>query len=490
MHVWDVATGADRTAHSLLSGEYGWAIAFSRNGDRLAIGRLDGGVDVLHLRQSPPTLHHMTADPRLAELVLPSRTVVAVAFSPDDQTVVSGTSTSVGVWDIGQLKRVRVLSGHASNVTDVAMSADGRRIYSVDTAGVVRAWPSRSTPAVVRIPGSFSTFDPFTVSADGTTITTQTSDDALTTIRLPDFHQEIFREGAGRLLQGYFVASPDGQRVFEVIGKSIRRWTKGSKETVTVSTKATHVGELSISPQGVTLAFAQGNTVTVWDASTMKQLTEVDTPCRSPEPLLPLDSREDRAHAESLTGLLFRDEETLIISTRISIGNPELVRKSLLCLWNWRTKRVLAVVDPIRVPGRQSLIRLEVSQDGKRIALISESVRESTVLGPDGRRAVTTSRGMWSTVSIWDGDLQAALGTLPPGDYWAIAFSPDGRRIVSVGAEESVVRIWDAERFEALLTLPDTDSHRGGVAFAPTGQIVAARSRGGLTIWDSQIRQR
>ena len=61
---------------------------------------------------------------------------------------------------------------------------------------------------------------------------------------------------------------------------------------------------------------------------------------------------------------------------------------------------------------------------------------------------------------------------------------------MTVGSQESVVRVWDAERLLPLLTLPDTEAHRGGVAFTAAGQIVAGRTDGGLTIWETQIRRR
>ena len=100
--------------------------------------------------------------------------------------------------------------------------------------------------------------------------------------------------------------------------------------------------------------------------------------------------------------------------------------------------------------------------------------------------AVVTADGKVYTA----GDLKTEVGRLPPGDYRAVAFSPGGRRIVSVGAEESVVRVWDAERLLPLLTLQDTDSHLGGVTVTAEGQIVAGRTGGGLTIWETQIRRR
>ena len=229
--------------------------------------------------------------------------------------------------------------------------------------------------------------------------------------------------------------SPDGSRVFAVdLDGSIRRWAIGSKESVGASTnqRSTSINCLTLSPRGALLGFSHGNYVTVWDAATMEQLAQVEM-------------------VEPQSYVLFRDEETLI-----TVG-PTSFR-----IWNWRTNSVLVgSVDP------HDVLRLASSSDGRRIAVISPT-----------------------TVSIWDSDLKSEIGRLPPGDYQAVAFSPDGRRIVSVGAKEDAVRIWDAERLLPLLTLQDIDGHLGGVAFTAAGQIVAGRSGGGLTIWDTQIRRR
>jgi serine/threonine protein kinase/WD40 repeat protein len=490
VHVWDVATGAKRASDSQQAGAFRQAIAFNRDGNRLAIGRPSGLVDVLDLSQPSPTLVRLFADERVEEKPIPDadrmvhtflrskREVVAVAFSPDDRTILSGTSRTVGIWDIEQSKLVRVLSGHAADVMDVAVSADGRRIYSLDDAGVVRMWLPGSAPAVWRVAGSATSILPFTISADGTVIGTANADGGLTTIRLTDLHQEVIRPGTSESPGGIgdippVAISPDGLRIFAAeLGGTIRRWTIGAKETVAASLSPSpvlsdfeerstliattlmgrvptspgiRVSSLTVSPSGTLLAFTDNRTVAVWDASTMRQLAALAV--------------------GSSKFVLFRDEETLIISTALE---PH----SLIRIWNWRTNRVFGPVEPRLAVGSRGVWRPVLSQGGRRIALI------------------LTSFGPSSIVSIWDSDLKKEVGRLPPGDYHALAFSPDGRRIVTVGNEESVVRVWDGDRLLPLLTLFDTDSHFGGVAFTSAGQIVAGRTGGGLTIWETQIRRR
>ena len=134
-------------------------------------------------------------------------------------------------------------------------------------------------------------------------------------------------------------------------------------------------------------------------------------------------------------------------------------------VWDWRSNTTRkAVPAPVRDVLNLRSWRPALSADGRRAAMIY----------------------MPGRVFAWDGDLGRQIGRLPvPLDTVAVALSADGRRIATSG-RDGAVRIWDTDRLQLLLTLTDDDQHAGGIAFTRDGRLVAARSTGGLTVWETQ----
>jgi WD40 repeat protein len=58
----------------------------------------------------------------------------------------------------------------------------------------------------------------------------------------------------------------------------------------------------------------------------------------------------------------------------------------------------------------------------------------------------------------------------------SISFSPDGKRLAT-GSEDRLVKIWDADTHQELITFKGHSDHVYSVAFSPDGRTLATGSR-------------
>ncbi len=104
---------------------------------------------------------------------------------------------------------------------------------------------------------------------------------------------------------------------------------------------------------------------------------------------------------------------------------------------------------------------------------------------PDGRRIVTGSSD--KTAKVWNIDSDQPEHTLAGHKdwVWRAAFSPDGTRILT-GSLDFTARLWDAATGRELLTLKGHHDGLRGIAFSPDGgHIVTASTDGSARLWDA-----
>ena len=164
--------------------------------------------------------------------------VNSVSFSPDGQTLVSGSGAEIRLWDAVTGSHQRTLTGHTGEVNSVSFSPDGQTLASASLDGTVRLWDA--------VTGS---------------------------------HQRTLTGHTGPVSSVVF--SPDGQTL--VSGSwdgTVRLWdavTGVHQRTLTGHTG--EVNSVSFSPDGQTLASGSSDgTVLLWDMSEFVSITDEATP--------------------------------------------------------------------------------------------------------------------------------------------------------------------------------------------------------------------
>lgn len=295
--------------------------------------------------------------------------------------------------------------------------------------------------------------------------------------------------------------SPDGKFIASV-GASpenwIRIWNADSGQQLRVLKGHTfYVKSLVFSPDSKRLVSASDDqSIRVWDVEGGKELFQLD----------------DHAQATRSNAVCFSPDGKLIVSGGRS-------RDSRLVVWDSATGREVR-----RFRSKTAfLLSIAMSPDGKTIVcgnndytvtLIDfESERclqtfngsgerdrgahiESAVFSPDGS-IVAWCGGPMTTLN--DGELRLSeassgrdLHSLSGhrGAVCSVAFSPDGKRLVS-GAMDGLLKVWDVPTGRELMSFQTTASRQRSneircVAFSPDGKrILSCGSDKYLRVWDA-----
>ena len=401
-----------------------------------------------------------TGHPLGAPMAHPRR-VLAVAFSPDGQTLLTGGADGVArCWDLGTRTQRVIPLFHSGPIYCVAFRPDGKAVLVGGGDGTVRLWELESQGFVEFALGFYRPSEsPLAAfSKDGRTF----------------FNGKWLREVAtGRpigppLASGSDLSAvalgPDGKSVFTAPAAgmngtfSAHLWdaTTGSRVGPPLESLLPF-SSAAFRPDGRTLVAACSlNTLRWFDAATGKALGEPVTAMGGGD--YAIFGPDARFFLTASQG--FRD--------LISLDGTSFTSDSGKWLWIWDEGTRKPVGEVTR--GKSTRYAIKV------LAL---------AFRPDGGAFLTGATD--GTASFWDIATARPLGEplAHPAAVRAVAFSPDGKRVFT-GCDDGAARLWDAASGRPLGT-PLT--HRGpvlAVAFSPDGKtLLTGGDDSTVQAWDT-----
>jgi WD40 repeat protein len=205
---------------------------------------------------------------------------------------------------------------------------------------------------------------------------------------------------------------------------------------------------VAFSPDGKIFASGSSDqTIKLWDIATGAEL------------------RTLRGHTYSVLSVAFSPDGKLLASGSVD---------NMIKLWDVLTGQVR-----LTLPGHRNQVN-------------------SVVFSPDGQ--ILASGSADGLVKLWNVSTGQELRTLVnkserprgpanhPPNVNSIAFSPDGKLLVS-GGDEYTIKLWNVSTGEVLHSMKDHSYGVNAVAFGPDGQTVVSGSFQEITVWDAGTGQ-
>lgn len=439
------------------------SLAFSVDGSRLVSGfqrKMRRAVqwDVRSGRQIGPPMFHDHA-------------VYSVQYSPDGTVIATGSHDSTArIWDADSGDELNEFRGHGGAVYSVSFDPSGKNLVSCSDDMTVRVWDRTKRDAIAVLLGHQGSVIGAAFSHDEERFITCSSDETMRVWDLHvDSHSGILRGHTSWILSVAY--SPNGDLIASGChANAVRIWDASTGEQLHIlKGHAGPVLAVAFNPAGTQLATAsEDNTVRLWETENWEPLPVI------------------LEHKDRVASIAFRPGHSQLAAADWS-GEVRLWdTESGECLQDQAAHEGVAMSlacssdgSFLVSGGSDGIVRLWSLADRKSrvLAQHADAVR-AVAVAPDGSRVA--SADYRATIRLTSCEPGGSSIELPKNEgegkrLHALAFSPDGTRLVS-GGRDGRVRIWDGVSGEALVVFPAQTECVESLAFSPDGTCLAYTS--------------
>jgi WD40 repeat protein len=385
-----------------------------------------------------------------AYIVTASEKITNKRWDAKDKATLIETEGAAHLWDSASGRRILIFRGHGKSIHHVAVSPDGKFVFTSADNGTIKIWEVASGRELHCLQG--------------------------------------VRPSAAPVIcpNGKYIAAPSMDRL-------TRLWHVATGREIAVLRGHAGTNCVAFGPQSDQIATAfDDNTVATWDIASGRQVAAV---YGRPQNTFRHETHNEITYSGA-TEVAFSasGHRIFAISAEGTVDIWDAANDGVIAALSGHTgpleSAVFSADDAHVLTGSDDgTARLWNASSGDELRVFSghKTAVTSAAISPDGSRVVTSSSD--GTAKIWAADSGRLIAELRGHKEWvsSAGFSPDGTQIVTSTLEDGDARIWDAVTGQNIARMRNTKS-REGLSHAQYShdatRIVTASTDGTARIWD------